>query len=217
MLELRNVGKVYPGDMMALFNVSLVLNPGELVTIYGPTGAGKTTLIRLISAEDVPTDGEILFDGLSSLRLKGKRLLQWRQNIGTVYQDLRLLKDKTVATNVAVPLRVQAKTKKEIENLTLEMLSFLRMEARKDSYPDELSAGEKQKVALARALVSQPRLILADEPTANLDTPTTQEILSLIRGLNHLGNTILLTTNRKEVADFLSFGKTCQLNLGRLA
>jgi cell division transport system ATP-binding protein len=216
-LELRNVGKVYPGDMVALFNVSLVLNPGELVTVYGPTGAGKTTLIKLISAEEIPTDGEILFDGLSSLKLRGIKLLRWRQRIGTLYQDLRLLKDKTVAANVAIPLRVLGKTGKEIENLTLEMLSFLRMEARQDSYPEELSAGEKQKVALARALVSQPLLILADEPTANLDTPTTQEVLNLIRGLNHLGNTILLTTNQKEVADFLTFGRVYQLNLGRLS
>ena len=108
------------------------------------------------------------------------------------------------------------KTKKEIDNLTQEMLAFLRLEERKDSYPEELSSGEKQKVALARAIISQPQLILADEPTASLDSSARLEILNLIRGLNHLGNTILLTTNQKEVADFFSFGRVGELSLGRL-
>lgn len=216
MLELRNVGKVYSGEIVALFNLNLSLNAGELLTIFGPTGAGKTTLIKLISAEEPPSDGEVLFDGLSSVKLKGKRLQQWRQKIGTLYQDLRLLKDKTVARNIALPLRVLGKKRKEIESLTLEMLSFLRLETRKDAYPEELSSGEKQKVALARAIVSQPQLILADEPTGNLDPPSRMEILNLIRGLNHLGSTILLTTNQKEVADFLSFAKVCELSLGRI-
>lgn len=216
MLELRNVSKVYAGKTVALFDINLTLNAGELLTIFGPTGAGKTTLAKLISAEESPSDGEILFDSLSSVRLKGRKLQTWRQKIGAVYQDLRLLRDKTVAANIALPLRVLGKKKKEIDNLTQEMLSFLRLEERKDSYPEELSSGEKQKVALARAIISQPQLILADEPTASLDSSARLEILNLIRGLNHLGNTILLTTNQKEVAEFFSFGQVAELNLGRL-
>ncbi len=201
---------------MALFNIDLTLNAGELLTIYGPTGAGKTTLIKLISAEEAPTDGEILLEGISSVKLKGRRLQQWRKKIGTLYQDLRLLKDKTVAENISLPLRVLGKHKKEIASLTVEMLAFLRLEERRESYPEELSAGEKQKVALARAIISQPQLILADEPASNLDATARQEILNLIRGLNHLGNTILLTTNQKEVAEFMSFGRVTELSLGRL-
>ena len=216
MLELRDISKVYSGKTVALFNIHLSLNAGDLLTVFGPTGAGKTTLIKLISAEEPPGDGEILFDGLSSVKLKGRKLQSWRQKIGTLYQDLKLLKDKSVAENIALPLRGLGKKKKEIETLTQEMLAFLRLEERKDSYPEELSAGEKQKVALARAIISQPQLILADEPTASLDSSSRLEILNLIRGLNHLGNTVLLTTNQKEVAEFFSFAKVCQLSLGRL-
>lgn len=216
MLELRNVGKVYSGEIVALFNINLALNPGELLTVYGPTGAGKTTLVRLISAGEPPGDGEILFDGISSVKLKGKKLLQWRQKIGTIYQDLKLLADKTVAENISLPLRVLGKKKKEIQTNTLEMLDFLRLRERKGAYPDQLSSGERQKVALARAIVSQPQLILADEPTGHLDFAAAQEILNLIRGLNHLGSTIILTTNQKEVAQFLSFGRMVELHLGRL-
>lgn len=216
MLELRNVSKVYAGKTVALFDINLTLNVGELLTIFGPTGAGKTTLVKLISAEESPSDGEILLDGFSSLRLQGRKLQAWRKKIGTLYQDLRLLKEKTVAANLALPLRVLGKTKKEIENSTQEMLAFLRLEERKDSYPEELSAGEKQKVALARAIISQPQLILADEPAASLDSSARLEILNLIRGLNHLGNTVLLTTNQKEVADFYSYSRVGELSLGRL-
>jgi cell division transport system ATP-binding protein len=215
MLELKNVSKVYASQIVALFNADLTVNPGELVTIYGPTGAGKTTLTKLISAEELPTDGEIIFDGLSSKNLKGKKLLSWRQKIGTVFQDLRLLKDRTVSENVGLPLRIQGKKEKEVASNTKDMVEFVGLRNRQNSYPDELSYGERQKVALARAVVSEPQLILADEPTGNLDSASGKEILTLIKGLNHLGRTILVTTNQKEIADFLAFGRVCELNLGR--
>ncbi len=220
MLEIRKVTKIYDEKTIALYNLSFSLNKGEFITVLGPTGAGKTTLIKLLALEESPTQGEIKFDSFTTQKMKKSHTSQWRQKLGIVFQDLRLIKDKSVFDNVALPLRIKGIKEKNVKKKTTEILGNLGLLLKRNSLPPELSGGERQKVAFARALVSEPVLFLADEPTANLDPVATEEILDLLTKIHNQGTTVMVTTNQEQVYQKfnqkINPAQVLELELGKL-
>jgi len=220
MLEIRKVTKIYGEKTIALYNLSFSLNKGEFITVLGPTGAGKTTLIKLLALEESPSQGEIKFDSFTTQKMKKSHTSQWRQKLGIVFQDLRLIKDKSVFDNVALPLRIKGVKEKNVKKKTTEILGNLGLLLKRNSLPPELSGGERQKVAFARALVSEPVLFLADEPTANLDPVATEEILDLLTKIHNQGTTVIVTTNQELVYQKfnqkISPAQVLELELGKL-
>lgn len=200
-IKLVNVSKVYPGDFVALDTTNLTINRGEFVSIVGQTGAGKSTLLKLIYAEEQPSSGEVFFGGKLISDIKRKHLPYYRRNIGNVFQDFKLLPQKTVFENVAYAMEVNGDTTAEIEEKVPEILDVVGLGSKLEMYPRQLSGGEQQKVALARALVNCPQIIVADEPTGNLDPISTWEIIQLLLKINTLGTTILLATHNREIVD----------------
>lgn len=220
MLEIKKVTKIYDEKTIALYNLSFSLNKGEFITVLGPTGAGKTTLIKLLALEESPTQGEIKFESFTTQKMKKSHTSQWRQKLGIVFQDLRLIKDKSVFDNVALPLRIKGVKEKNVKKKTTEILGNLGLLLKRNSLPPELSGGERQKVAFARALVSEPVLFLADEPTANLDPVATEEILDLLTKIHNQGTTVIVTTNQELVYQKfnqkISPAQVLELELGKL-
>jgi len=203
-LKVENITKIYPPNLtkyekVALDNVSFEVEEGEFVTITGRSGAGKTTLLKIIGAQDRPTSGEVYFDGQPLSKIKNKDLYKIRQAIGFVFQDYRLLSYKTVFENIAFPLEVRGVDEKTIKNEVEQVLSLVNLEEQKDYFPKQLSGGEKQRTAIARAVISRPKLILADEPTGNLDPYHARDILKILLQLNELGMTIILSTHSKDL------------------
>lgn len=204
MLKFDKVSKIYPGDFVALENVDLSIEQGEFVSIVGHSGAGKSTLLKLIYAEEQPTAGKIYFNDRDLSTIKRRLLPYYRRNIGTVFQDFKLLPQKTAFENVAYALEVAGEPTEEINERVLEILDIVGMSDKMDKYPRQLSGGEQQKVSMARALVHRPLVIIADEPTGNLDPVSTWEIVQLLLKINSLGTTILLATHNKEIVDKLN-------------
>jgi cell division transport system ATP-binding protein len=200
-IRIESATKSYPGDFVALDSVNLVINRGEFVSIVGQTGAGKSTLLKLIYAEEDPTTGEIYFNGRSVREIKRKHLPYYRRNIGTVFQDFKLLPQKTAFENVAYALEVNGDPTEEINEKVPEILDIVGLGDKLEMYPRQLSGGEQQKVALARALINSPQMIIADEPTGNLDPISTWDIIQLLLKINTLGTTILLATHNREIVD----------------
>ncbi|MDO8529531.1 MAG: cell division ATP-binding protein FtsE, partial [bacterium] len=200
-LVLKEVSKIYPGDFMALDNINLEIKAGEFVSVVGQTGAGKSTLLKLIYAEETPTLGEVYFNGKSVREIRRKHLPYYRRNIGTVFQDFKLLPQKTVFENVAYALEVNGETTEEIGEKVPEILDVVGIGSKLEMYPRQLSGGEQQKVALARALINCPQIIVADEPTGNLDPISTWDIIQLLLKINTLGTTILLATHNNQIVD----------------
>lgn len=216
MLKFEKVSKVYPGGFVALENVDLLIESGEFVSIVGPSGAGKSTFLKLIYAEEHPSSGVISFNDRDLNKIKNKHLPYYRRNIGTVFQDFKLLPHKTVFENVAYALEVAGETTEEINQRVPEILDIVGMGNKMDKYPRQLSGGEQQKVSMARALVHRPLVIVADEPTGNLDPVSTWEIIQLLVKINSLGTTILLATHNKEIVDKLN-RRVIALEKGRIA
>ena len=200
-IKLENATKMYHGDFVALDNVNLSIMKGEFVSIVGQTGAGKSTLLKLIYAEEDPTMGEIYFNGKSVREIRRKHLPYYRRNIGTVFQDFKLLPQKTIFENVAYALEVNGEPTDEINEKVPEILDVVGLGSKLEMYPRQLSGGEQQKVSLARALINCPQMIIADEPTGNLDPISTWEIIQLLLKINTLGTTILLATHNREIVD----------------
>ncbi len=196
-----SVSRVYPGEFVALDNVSFSVMPGEFVSIVGASGAGKSTLLRMIYAEDRPTAGRVYFDGRPIDRLKRHILPFYRRNIGTVFQDFKLLPNRTVFENVAFALEVQGVPTREIDEEVPQILEIVGLEDKMEFFPAQLSGGEQQRVALARALIHRPKVIVADEPTGNLDPISTWEIIQLLLKINEFGTTVLLATHNKAIVD----------------
>ncbi len=203
-IKIENATKSYPGDFIVLENINLVINRGEFVSIVGQTGAGKSTLLKLIYAEEDPTTGEIYFNGRLVREIKRKHLPYYRRNIGTVFQDFKLLQQKTAFENVAYALEVNGEPTEEINEKVPEILDIVGLGNKLEMYPRQLSGGEQQKVALARALINSPQMIIADEPTGNLDPISTWDIIQLLLKINTLGTTILLATHNREIVDKIS-------------
>ncbi len=203
MIYFNNIKKEYPKSTLALDDVTFTVGAGEFVSIIGHSGAGKTTLIKLILAEENPTDGTVFFESVDIHRLSSRDLTRLRRRIGTVFQDFKLLPDRTAFENIAFAMEASGKSDDEIAADVPHVLDLVGLLDRKDSFPDQLSGGEKQRLAIARAIINQPEIVLADEPTADLDPTSTNEIVQILKKINELGTTIILATHNKGVVDAL--------------
>ena len=202
MILFDNVSKVYPNQTRpALDNVSLEIEKGEFVFLVGPSGSGKSTFLRLVLREERPTTGQVWVAGKDLGRLSNWKIPQLRRQIGTVFQDFRLLPNKTVAENVAFALEVIGKPSSHIKKVVPEVLEVVGLEGKEGRRPDELSGGEQQRVAIARAFVNRPMLLIADEPTGNLDPGTTIGIMKLLDRINRLGTTVVMSTHDASIVD----------------
>jgi cell division transport system ATP-binding protein len=215
MIQMYHVYKSFAAHAPALEDITFRVEAGEFVVLTGPSGAGKTTLLRLLYAAERPDQGHIIVNGRNVTRLSRRRIAEFRRSIGIVFQDFKLLPAKTAFENVAFAQRVFAIPERLIRRRVSEVLARVGISQKKDALPQQLSGGEQQRVALARALVNEPALILADEPTGNLDDVLAQEILSLLHEVNADGTTVLLATHdRKLVAS--APGRVLTLEHGRL-
>lgn len=203
MITLENVVKSYPNGVGAINGISLHIDRGEFVFIVGDSGSGKSTLIKLLLKELEPTEGTIRVNGVLLNRMKKRNIPKYRRKIGCVFQDFRLLKDRNVYENVAFAQRVIVTPTKEIKKNVLAMLSLVGLAEKYKSFPRQLSGGEQQRVALARALVNSPDILLADEPTGNLDPKTSREIMKLLEEINARGTTVLVVTHDQDIVNTL--------------
>ncbi len=199
MIEFQNVYKSYATDSHALNDVNLHIDDGEFAFIVGASGAGKSTFLKLIMREEVPTSGEVIVNNYRLSRLKRKQVPFFRRTMGIVFQDFRLINTMTVYDNVAFSMRVIGKTKREIRRRVPYVLQLLDLQDKSQRYPMELSGGEQQRVGLARALVNNPALIIADEPTGNVDPQMSHDIVELLSQINEKGTTILMVTHEHEL------------------
>jgi cell division transport system ATP-binding protein len=200
-IELRDVTKVYPGGHMALDRVSLAVDRGEFVFLVGPTGCGKSTLIKTLIRDEEATDGVVRIAGRDIGALPQKKIPQLRRNIGTVFQDFKLLPDRTVYDNVAYALQVIGASRAQIRTQVPEILRLVGLSTKLRSYPDQLSGGEQQRVSIARAFVNHPPLLLADEPSGNLDPVTSIGVMQLLYRINKTGTTVVVVTHDREMVD----------------
>lgn len=203
MIKLQGVSKVYPPDVHGLRNISVHIEPGEFVSIVGQSGAGKTTLARLLIAEERPTRGKIEIGGWDITKIRSRDIPDLRRQIGVVFQDFKLLKKKTVWENVSFALEVAGTPTTRIRDIVPQVLKIVGLEEKARRFPTQLSGGEQQRVVIARALVHRPKILLADEPTGNLDTINTREIIDLLLKINAFGTTIVLVTHNREVVNSL--------------
>ena len=201
MIELENVSMTYPGGNQALKNVNINIEKGEFVFIVGSSGSGKTTLFRLLLKELDPTEGNITVAGYDYGKIKRKDIPKVRRRIGVVFQNFRLLKDRTIYENVAFGQRVFQTPARYIRRRVTAMLTLVGLADKYKSYPKELSGGEQQRVAMARALVNNPDIILADEPTGNLDPKNSLDIMNLLEDINKRGTTVVVVTHNKDIVN----------------
>ncbi len=201
MIVFDHVRKVYEPSVLALDGVSFTIEKGEFVFLVGPSGSGKSTLIRLLLKEVEPTDGRIFVGGRELARLKRSKVPMLRRNIGCVFQDFKLLPNRTAFENVAYALRVRGESAKAIRQKVPEVLNLVGLTHKMSSYPDELSGGEQQRVSIARAFANHPPLLICDEPTGNLDPDTSVGIMQLLYRINRTGTTILMATHDREMVD----------------
>ena len=215
MLELNKVTKLFGGETVALEDVSFHLAKGEFLSLVGPNQSGKTTLLKLIAAQERPTEGEIVFDQFSSREMQGKQIALMRRKLGLISQDFKLTDQVSVFDNVALGLRILGKKEKEIKRQVDRALDSVGLFAKSKTSPARLSSAEQQKVAVARAMVRHPLLLLADEPTLNLDQAGAEEILKLLRRVNVLGTAVILTS-RKALPDNGIWARVMRLEKGRI-
>lgn len=202
-IVLEGVSKTYRNDILALNDINIRIEKGEFVFVVGASGSGKSTFIKLIMKELEPTTGKVFVNGRDLLRLRRKQVPVLRRSIGVVFQDFRLLKDRTVFENVAFAQRIIGATKHEINKRVPEVLALVGLSEKIRSYPRELSGGEQQRVALARAIVNRPTLLLADEPTGNLDPKNSWEIMELLDQINRNGTTVVVVTHNQEIVNMM--------------
>lgn len=201
MIEFRNVSKTYDTGTEAVHNANFVIDKGEFAFLVGSSGSGKSTLIKLILKEEEPTKGNIIINGRDTTFLKPSRVPYLRRSMGVVFQDFRLLPDKTVYDNVAYAMYIVRATPKHIRRQVPMVLSLVGLSHKAKVYPNELSGGEQQRVALARALVNNPSMLIADEPTGNLDPETAWDIMTLLNDINARGTTVVVATHAKDIVD----------------
>ena len=199
MVELRDVSVTYSSGVDALNHVSLKINDGDFAFVVGSSGAGKSTMIKLLLKEIDATEGQVIVNGYQLSKLKRKKIPELRRTIGIVFQDFRLIPSMTVYDNIAFVLRVIDAPPKYIKKRVPYVISLVGLQAKTDSYPNELSGGEKQRVAIARALVNDPKLIIANEPTGNIDPELSFEIVELLKGINACGTTVLMVTHEHDL------------------
>ncbi|PIQ91631.1 MAG: cell division ATP-binding protein FtsE [Parcubacteria group bacterium CG11_big_fil_rev_8_21_14_0_20_39_22] len=203
MIYFDNVSKIYDDNSIALQDVSFSIEPNEFVSIVGHSGAGKTTLIKMMLAEQRPTAGQVFFESVDVHNLRRQEILDIRRRIGTIFQDFRLLPHLTAFENIAFAMEAAGRSDEDIEADVPHVLDLVDLGDKMWNFPHELSGGEKQRIAIARAIVNQPDIIIADEPTGNLDPINTYEIIQILKKINDLGTTVILTTHNKGVIDSL--------------
>ena len=199
MIKIVNVTKKYGNHTYALENIDLNIGKGEFVFLVGKSGAGKSTLIKLLTRLDKPTEGQIMVAGKNIVRFKDREIPHYRRRIGVVFQDFLLLEDRTVFENVAFALEATGTNSKEVKKIVPQVLKKVGLESKTASFPNQLSGGEQQRVGIARAIVNRPEIILADEPTGNLDPKTSQEIMDIFKDINDQGTTVIMATHDIEV------------------
>ena len=216
MVQMNNVTMVYENsDVAALDSVSLTISEGEFAFLVGPSGSGKTTIIKLLTGEVTATGGSLEVNGFDLRRIKHRQLPKLRRTLGVIFQDFRLIQDRTVYENVAFAMRVLGAGNREIKKRVPEVLELVGLTGCEDRLPRELSGGEQQRVTIARALVNNPSMIIADEPTGNLDPSRSLEIMLLLEKINEMGTTVLVVTHEKELVDALD-KRVVALRDGRL-
>jgi|SRR5688572_24319205 len=203
MIRLKNVSKMYGPGIVGVKNVNLHIRPGEFVSIVGQSGTGKSTLVKLLIAEEAPTGGSIQVGGWEIGRIRDKDVPGLRRQIGVVFQDFKLLPKKTVYENVAFALEVAGVAGRRIREVVPHVLRIVNLAGKEDRYPKQLSGGEQQRVVIARSLVHRPKIIVADEPTGNLDSIHTREIVDIFRKINEFGTTVVMVTHNREVVNAL--------------
>ena len=204
MIELQNVSKVYDNGSKAIDGISMQIHDGEFVFLVGPSGSGKSTIIKLLTAELRPTSGKVQVNDVDLSRIRRRKIPYMRRTIGVIFQDFRLIDNKTVFDNVAFAMRVVGAREKEIKKRVPYVLDLVGLANKSRRLPHELSGGEQQRVAIARALINNPTMIIADEPTGNLDPVRSLEIMYLLEQINALGTTVLVVTHEKELVDRFS-------------
>ena len=202
-IRFKNVSKIYGKNIRAVDKISLNICPGDFISLVGPSGAGKSTLIKLLTGEERPTSGEVLVSGRNIAKLKKMELPLFRRKVGTIFQDFKLLPKKTVYENIAFALEVADASNAEIKEKVPKIIEIVGLSKRAKALSEELSGGEKQRVSIARAIVHQPKLLIADEPTGNLDPVATWEIIELLFKINGQGTIVILATHDREVVDAL--------------
>jgi len=204
MISLKNVSKIYENGTVALDDISFTLEDGEIAFLVGPSGSGKTTIIKLLTGEVAASEGEVTVNEYDMCRIKHRKMPYLRRTIGVVFQDFRLIPSKTVFENVAFAMRATGAKGKDIKKRVPEVLTLVGLEEKSGDLPTQISGGEQQRVAIARALVNKPSLIIADEPTGNLDPVKSLEIMKLLQEINELGTTVLIVTHEKELVNQFS-------------
>jgi len=203
MIYFDKVSKKYSDNSLALDDVNFSVDSGEFVSIVGHSGAGKTTLLKLLLAQEKPTEGAVFFESVDVHSLHNKEVSKFRRKIGTVFQDFKLLPNKTAYENLAFAMEVAGRNDQDIASDVPHALELVDLEHKMWNFPHELSGGERQRVAIARAIINQPEIIIADEPTGNLDPINTHDIVQILKKINDMGATVLLTTHNKGVIDAL--------------
>ncbi len=201
MIYFDKVTKIYPKNSVSLEDVTFTINAGEFVSLVGHSGAGKTTLLKLILAEEYPTEGTVHFQSKDIHKLSEKEIIKLRKRIGTVFQDFKLLPNKTAYENIAFAMEAVGKEDDEIATDVPHVLELVDLDDKADHFPHMLSGGEKQRLAIARAIINQPEIIIADEPTGNLDPINTYEVVQILKKINDLGTTVILTTHNRGVVE----------------
>lgn len=203
MLEFIEVNKIYNNDVCALKDLSFKVEDGEFVFLIGASGAGKTSIIKMLLREIKPTSGEIIVDNVNIVKLRNRKIPQLRKTMGVVFQDFRLLEGKTVFDNIKYPLQILGVSKRGITKRVTEILELVGLSDRANSFPNQLSGGEQQRVCIARALVNKPKYLIADEPTGNLDPNTSEGIMKLLLDVNAKGTTVIVSTHDRDIVNKL--------------
>lgn len=201
MISLKNISKVYNNNVLALSNINIEIDNGEFVFLVGPSGAGKSTFIKMLLKEVDPTSGQLIVNGIDTTKLKRSQIPYYRRKIGVVFQDFRLIPTLNVYENVAFAMRVIGASTRDIRRKVPTVLSLVGLSKKYKAFPNELSGGEQQRVSIARAIVNNPSLLIADEPTGNLDPNTALEIMKILVDINRAGTTILMATHAKNIVD----------------
>ena len=214
MIQFDQVSKRYNG-FTALSNINLVIDDSEFVFLIGTSGAGKTTILKLLIREEFPTFGKIILDDLDLVSLPEKALPQLRRKVATIFQDFKLLPQKTVFENVAFPMEILGISDQEISRATKDMLDIVRLQDKANHFPDQISGGETQRAAIARAMIMRPDVLLADEPTGNLDPQSAWEVMQLLRRLNSLGTTVIMATHNQDISSSMPH-RTIEISEGKV-
>ncbi len=215
MIKFENVSKIYQQRNTSLYNIDLSIDDGEFISLIGPSGAGKTTLLKILLTEEEPTEGSVHFDGVNIHNLRAGDIPRYRQRIGVVFQDFKLLEDKTVYENVSFAMEMVGKTDDEIRADVPHALELVGLEDKMFYFPSELSGGEQQRLAIARAIINQPDLLIADEPTGSLDPSSVHSVINILKKINELGTTVILSTHNSFVVDELK-KRVVHIDKGRI-